>query len=142
MRTVIDTNVAVSAVLIPTSVCRHAFDLAAARGKLLLSEATIAELDDVLSRPKFDKYVSKKLRLEFLASLISVAEAITISQPLRLCRDPNDDKFLELAINGSASHLISGDLDLLELGSIQATLIVSPDEFLAQFEKTEGVLGD
>ena len=55
MRIVIDTGVVVSASLLPRSVPRQAFDAAASRGKLLVSEATIAELDEVLRRPKFDR---------------------------------------------------------------------------------------
>ena len=54
-RTVLDTGVVVSAVLLPRSVPRQAFDLALARGPLLVSEQTIAELDEVLRRPKFDR---------------------------------------------------------------------------------------
>ena len=55
LRTVVDTGVVVSALLLPRSVPRQAFDLAAARGPLLVSERTIAELDEVLRRPKLDK---------------------------------------------------------------------------------------
>ena len=55
MRVVIDTSVIVSALLLPRSVPRQAFDAAASRGNLLVSEATVAELDDVLRRPKFDR---------------------------------------------------------------------------------------
>ena len=57
LRTVIDTGVVVSALLLPRSVPRQAFDVAATRGRLLVSDETIAELDDVLRRPKFDKHV-------------------------------------------------------------------------------------
>ena len=53
-RIVIDTSVAVSAVLLPTSVARRAIDAALTTGKLLVPEATVAELDEVLRRPKFD----------------------------------------------------------------------------------------
>jgi predicted nucleic acid-binding protein len=69
IRTVIDTSVVVSAVLLPRSVPRQAFDAAAARGKLLVSEATVAELDEVLRRSKFNRYISEEKRLEFLAAL-------------------------------------------------------------------------
>ena len=55
IRAVIDTGVAVSAVLLPRSVPRQAFDLAAGRGRLLVSPVTIAELDEVFRRPKFNK---------------------------------------------------------------------------------------
>jgi hypothetical protein len=57
-------------VLFPRSVPRQAFDAAAARGKLLVSEATVAELDEVLRRPKFNKYLPEEKRLEFLAALV------------------------------------------------------------------------
>jgi predicted nucleic acid-binding protein len=59
LRTVIDTNVVVSAALLPRSTPRRAFDLAAKSGRLLLSESTLAELDEVLRHPKFDKDVSE-----------------------------------------------------------------------------------
>ena len=69
-RTVLDTGVVVSAILLPRSVPRQAFDSAVSRGKLLVSDQTIAELDEVLRRPKFDKYVSESQRLEFLAATL------------------------------------------------------------------------
>jgi predicted nucleic acid-binding protein len=66
-RAVIDTGVVVSAV-----------DLAVAQGRLLISAATVAELDEVLRRPKFNKYVEQQQRLEFLAALIDQAVPIEI----------------------------------------------------------------
>src|SRR5690348_4984400 len=107
-RTVIDTGVAVSAVLLPRSVPRQAFD-AAARGKLLVSTATVAELDEVLRRPKFNKYVPEEKRLEFLAALVQAAEQVEITEVVTACRDAKDNKFLELAVSGRASHILSGD---------------------------------
>jgi len=76
IRIVIDTGVAVSAVLLPRSVPRQAFDAAAARGRLLVSEATVAELDEVLRRPKFNRYLPEDKRLEFLAALVREAEPV------------------------------------------------------------------
>ena len=130
IRTVIDTGVAVSAVLLPRSVPRRAFDVAAERGKLLVSEVVIAELDDVLRRPKFNKYVPEEKRLEFLAALVQKAEQVVISENVTACRDPKDDKFLELAVSGKASHILSGDGDLLALHPFRGTAIVSPQAFL------------
>ena len=86
LRTVIDTGVVVSAALLPRSVPRQAFDLAAARGRLLVSDKTIAELDDVLRRPKFDKYVSETRRLEFLSALVQEAEVIDVVDVVTLSR--------------------------------------------------------
>src|SRR5438067_3566385 len=99
-RTVIDTSIAVSAVLLPRSVPRQAFDAAAARGKLLVSAATVAELDEVLRRPKFNKYVPEEQRLEFLAALLRDAELVEVTAVLAECRDPRYNKILELAVGG------------------------------------------
>ena len=130
LRVVIDTGVVVSAVLLPRSIPRQAFDVASERGQVLLSEATLAELEDVLRRPKFDKYVSQKARVEFLLSLLSQAEVAPISERIAECRDPKDDKFLELAVAGRASDIVSGDGDLLSMHSFRGISIVSPEAFL------------
>src|SRR5258708_1635837 len=100
-RIVIDTSVVVSAVLLPRSMPRQALDAAAARGKLLVSEATVAELDEVLRRPKFNTYVSEDKRLEFLAALVQEAVQVEIWEAITACRDARDDKFLELAVSGN-----------------------------------------
>lgn len=140
MRVVIDTGVMVSAVLLPGSVPRQAFDVAVGTGTLLISTATVSEMDAVLRRAKFDRYVPERLRLEFLAALVEHAETIEISTTIRECRDQRDDKFLELAISGNATHLISGDNDLLVLNPFRRIAIVNPQAFLQEQRsgKTEG----
>jgi uncharacterized protein len=129
-RIVIDTGIAVSAVLLPASVPRRAFDAAAARGKLLVSEATVAELDEVLRRPKFNKYISEEKRLEFLAALIQVAEEVEITESVTACRDPEDNKFLELAVCGKATCILTGDQDLLVLNPFRDVPILTAAQFL------------
>jgi putative PIN family toxin of toxin-antitoxin system len=131
MRTVIDTGVAVSAVLLPRSVPRQAFDAAASRGRLLVSDETIAELEEVLRRPKFDKYVSESRRLEFLAALVRDAEVVDVIDTVTDCRDAKDNKFLELALSGNGTHVVTGDPDLLVLHPFRGIAIVSPQSFLA-----------
>ena len=130
MRFVIDTGVMVSAILLPRSVPRQAFDAAVTQGKLLVSAATISEMDEVLRRTKFNRYVREDLRLEFLAALVQQAETIEIAETIRACRDEKDDKFLELAVNGRATHLITGDADLLVLHPFRAIPILNPQTFL------------
>ena len=129
LRCVVDTGVAVSALLLPRSVPRQAFD-AAARGRLLVSEATIGELDDVLRRPKFNTYLSEERRLTFLAALLREAEMVDVMDVVTACRDPKDNKFLELALSGQANHIITGDLDLLVLHPFRGIAVVNPKAFL------------
>ncbi len=137
MRYVIDTGVAISAVLLPRSVPRQAFDAAAARGKVLVSEATVAELNEVLRRPKFNKYVPEERRLEFLAALVQAAEQVEVREVITACRDGKDNKFLELAVDGGASHIITGDEDLLVLNPFRGIAVVKPQAFLASLPENE-----
>jgi putative PIN family toxin of toxin-antitoxin system len=129
-RIVIDTNVFVSAVLLPRSVPRQALDRARSAGILLVSEATVTELDDVLRREKFDRYISNSQRLEFLLAVLREAETVAAVDASVQCRDPKDSKFLELALSGRASHIITGDSDLLELGPFCRIEILTPRSFL------------
>jgi putative PIN family toxin of toxin-antitoxin system len=136
-RVVFDTGVLISAALLPQSVPRHAVDITVAQGCLLFSDATIAELHDVFRRPKFARYVSEQRRIEFLLTLIDGAEIHEVSREIRHCRDPKDDKFLELATTGQATHIVSGDSDLLVFGSYEGIPIVAPAEFAAMVGTNE-----
>jgi putative PIN family toxin of toxin-antitoxin system len=129
-RFVFDTNAVVSAALLKRSVSRRAFDKAVAEGKLLVSVETIDELDRVLIRPDFAKYLAEDERLEFLAVLLREAELVETTQHVGECRDPQDNKILELAIGGKASCIISGDQDLLVLHPFREIPIVTPRDFL------------
>ena len=127
---VFDTNALISALLLKNSVSRLAFDKVVANGRLLISLETIDELNDVLKRSKFDKYVTEKERRQFVATLVRDAELVTITQEIAICRDPKDDKILELAISGEADCIVSGDKDLLSLHPFRGIPIVRPDAFL------------
>jgi putative PIN family toxin of toxin-antitoxin system len=129
-RCVIDTNVLVSAVLLPHSIPRQAFDRAVDRCRILISTATMAELDEVLRRPRFDRYVSGKERLEFLSILLDTAEVVAITTASTICRDPKDDKFLDLAASGQADIILTGDDDLLVLNPFDRIAIITPRSFL------------
>jgi uncharacterized protein len=130
MRCVIDTNVFVSAAVFSPSVPRQAVSKALKDDLLLFSEYTMDELKEVLFRSKFDRYVSRKERILFLAQLGRVAEFVPVIQLLRECRDSKDDKFLEVALNGRADLIITGDADLLALHPWRDIAILSPTEYL------------
>ena len=53
-----------------------------------------------------------------------------IVYPVRECRDPKDDKFLEVALNGRADLILTGDADLLALHPWQNIAILSPAQYL------------
>lgn len=129
-RIVIDTNVLVSRLLLPQSVPAQAVRLARRRGLFLVSEATMYELAEVLARNKFDRYITIENRRKFLRQLRSRTELVPIIQLVRDCRDPDDDKILEVALNGRADVIITGDDDLLALNPWREIAIVSSAEYL------------
>lgn len=129
-RIVADSNALVSRLLLPVSVPGRAVHKAVDHGVLLVSDATMNELADVLARPKFDRYISLEDRQQFLRLLGRLAEFVPIVYPVRACRDPNDDKFLEVAVNGRADLILTGDADLLALHPWQGIAILSPAKYL------------
>lgn len=129
-RIVADTNCLVSRLLLPKSVPAKAVRKAVDDAQLLISDATLEELADVLSRPKFDRYVSLEDRQEFIRVLSRVAERVPITSRIKACRDPKDDKFLEVAVSGDADIIVTGDDDLLELHPFRGIEIITPREYL------------
>jgi putative PIN family toxin of toxin-antitoxin system len=124
--------VAVSAALLPRSVPRQAFGRALEGGKLLISSATLGELREVLYRPVFDKYLGEEERTEFISTLVREAELVDVTEVVTDCRDPRDNKFLELAVSGRATCTISGDEDLLVLNPYRGIPVMTPQAYLAQ----------
>jgi putative PIN family toxin of toxin-antitoxin system len=129
-RIVVDTNALISRLLLPRSVPGQAICKATVTAQLLASDATLAELADVLARPKFAPYVSIQDRQQFIRLLGRVAEMVPITHVIRACRDPRDDKFLELAVNGGAGVIITGDKDLLALNPFRKIAIITPAQYL------------
>lgn len=127
---VVDTNCWISRLLLPGASAAQAVDHALAWGIPLVSEETLAELSNVLSRPKFDRYVSPADRQQFLRLLGGVVRVITITQRIAACRDPDDDRFLDVALNGGAEIILTGDRDLLALHPFHGIRILNPADFL------------
>ncbi len=133
-RYVFDTNTLISALLFARSKPGQAFRHALKHGHILSSSATIEELAEVLQRAKFERYVTAAAREEFLAAFVERAMLLEPSEAVRACRDSKDDKFLELAIGGGVSCIITGDEDLLALHPFRNIAIMTPAEFLQSME--------
>jgi putative PIN family toxin of toxin-antitoxin system len=129
-RIVIDTNVFISGLLSSTSAPGKVVEHAVTQEQILASTETLRELIEKLLSPKFDRYVSRARREALLDRLAPNVEIVEIIQHVRACRDPKDDKFLELAINGSANVIVSGDEDLLSLHPFRGVDILSPASYL------------
>jgi uncharacterized protein len=129
---VLDTNTIVSALCFPQSIVRQAFNRAINEHQIVASSATWAELTEVINRQKFDKYVPSKERLLFLET---VKQKVIFTEPTETitdCRDPKDNKFLELAVAANAEFIVTGDLDLLILNPFRNISILKSSEFLTR----------
>ena len=132
-RVVFDTNVLISAALLPQGAPRAALDaMRTTSGVLLFSDETFEELHTRILRRKFDGYVSREGRLLFLAQIEAVSEWVSIVGVKLGCRDPADDKLLETALMGQAGRLVTGDRDLLSMSPFQGIPIVRPADFRAR----------
>ena len=131
MRVVIDTNVWISRLLIADSTSARAVDTALSQSDVMVSDTTIEELSDVLSREKFDQYVSLDDREHFLRRVLQVATIVSVISEITDCPDPSDNKFLALALDSNSDCIVSGDSDLLSLNPWRGIQIVSPAQFLA-----------
>lgn len=134
MRIVIDTSVLVSGLIRPQGIPGDVLKfLRNGKFTALYSNETIMEIVDVLGRNKFrQKYHIKPDDISALIKLIRLrGEAIVSEVTITDCRDPKDNKFLEVALTSGADYLVSGDSDLLSMNPYQSIPILAPAEFLA-----------
>jgi len=130
VRFVPDTSVLVSRLFFHNSIPARAFEYALLHSQLIVSAETLYELEDVLSRPKFDIYLPLQERLSFFHYLRQSSKFIESVTPLSVCRDPKDDKFLALALTGQADFILTGDQDLLALHPFRSIDIFNPRQYL------------
>ena len=130
---VIDTNTLISSSLFKYSQPRKAERKANQTGKIAASIATYNEFFEVFLRSKFNRYISRETRLSILMEFKRLAFFGEISETITECRDPKDDKSLELAVSTNTSCIITGDKDLLVLHTFRGIPILNAADFLNNF---------
>jgi putative PIN family toxin of toxin-antitoxin system len=138
-RVILDTSTLVSAALRIGSVPYQALLEALGSWDLCASVETLAELEQVLGREKFDRYLDRASRREFVALIcrnihlfaVQNADVMAVDPP---CRDPRDNQFLALALAAEADIVVSSDEDLLVLHPWRGIPVVTPVEFLSRFK--------
>jgi len=134
-RVVFDTSTLVSAALRPDSIPYKALHQAMRSCDLCASEATLAELKDVLLREKFRRYLPDSARHEFLLTIENHVRLFAVRKEDFIvlnpgCRDPKDNKFLVLAAVSEAKVLVSSDQVLLVLDPWNEVRVMLPGDFL------------
>ncbi|MEO6218917.1 MAG: putative toxin-antitoxin system toxin component, PIN family [Ginsengibacter sp.] len=131
---VFDTNCLVSASILPKSLSRQAFDKAVRLGPIASSQEVFEEYTQVLFRRKFDKYfISNEERLFIINLVATKLRVFSPTEIIEECRDPKDNKFLELAISAKASCIITGDRDLLVLHPFREIPVLNAVDFISHF---------
>lgn len=107
-----------------------AYDKAKRTGALLVSLPTYNEFCDVFIRRKFDKFISIETRMAIINEFRNIARFAEVTEIITDCRDPKDNKFLELAVTAKATCIITGDEDLLVLNPFRGIPILNANDFL------------
>jgi putative PIN family toxin of toxin-antitoxin system len=135
-RVVLDTSTLVSAALRIGSMPHQALMKALGSCDLCASVETLAELERVLQRDKFDRYLHRESRLSFVALIRRHAHLFAVQDAgmdalLPACRDTKDNQFLTLVLVAEADALVSSDDDLLALRPWRGIPILTAAQFLA-----------
>lgn len=134
-RVILDANALISRLLLPQTVAGRAVRRLLELAQPLVSESTLEELAKTLSRNKFDRYVTLADRQEFFQKFARVAEWVEVTTIVRECRDPRDNRFLELAVDGRANLIVTEDADLLALSPFRGIAILAPPATLAMSDQ-------
>ena len=137
MRVVVDTNILVRALIEPQGTVGPVLvRLRLGHYTLLYAQSLLEELVDVFGRPRLgDKYGLSDEDIKTTLGLILLrGEEVVPQRCVRVCRDLKDDKFLEVALDGRADVLVSGDEDLLILDPFEGLPIRPPRAFLEMLD--------
>jgi putative PIN family toxin of toxin-antitoxin system len=135
-RVVLDTNLIISAFILPNSIAAQALSIGLEYFDLVCSKEVLYELLDVIKRDKFSKYASKQELTErlnvYTQSVIFIDDTLEITD----CKDPKDNKFLSLALTSGAKLIVSGDKkDLICMNPYRGVDILRLREFMENFPK-------
>ncbi len=128
---IFDASALVSAALKADSVPERALLRAEEVDVFALSAAVEKEIVEVFNRPKFAQAIRRERREYVLGILRDVAVWFEPAVRVSDCRDPKDDKYLELALAAGAETIVSGDDDLLVLQPWRGVRILRPAQYLA-----------
>lgn len=136
MRIAVDTNVFISTIIKPENkVGMIIVRMRNGEYTLLYSLGVLEEILEVVTRDKIWKRyrLTEETLNAFVNSIITYGERVQVLTVLNVCRDPDDNMLLALALDGRADYIVSGDRDLLDLSIFQDIPIIKPAEFLSMF---------
>lgn len=139
-RSVIDTNILVRAAITPFgAIAPIIVRLREGKFTLIYSQSLLGELIETLERPRIQrKYdIPEESNKNFVAILIQYGERVEPDRKVDVCRDPDDNHVIEVALAGKAELVVTGDEDLLVLQQFETVKFITPGEFLAILEERD-----
>lgn len=128
MRVVFDTNIFVSAFVIPSSQAERAIlRIIEKDDSLFFSKAILDELNSVLAR-KFSRDAEEISRIAVF--LRDIAEWVSPDEPISILKDEPDNRILECAVSAEANVIVTGDKELLALKQYRGVRVISLKEYL------------
>ena len=132
---VFDASTLVSATFNSRGVPAKAVQRALRDDRVAISEPVMTELLDVLYWPSVARFLQPDLRSDLLGQLVTLGVPFEPSERVMDCRDPKDDKYLELGLVSASDRIVSSDADLLVLHPWRGVRILRPAEYLAEAER-------
>lgn len=132
---VVDTNVLISAAILPKSKTAQLLNMLLERFVIAQSADTWAEFESKIHLSKFNKYLDDAQRLRFMILLAQVSIFFNPKEHITISKDKADDKFIALALAADATMVISGDMDLKEIGTYRGIRIIAPSEAFDMMQK-------
>ena len=133
---VFDASTVVAAALNPNGIPRRALVHARTHDRLAMSEPVAAEIREVIRRPKFAGLLTPSRQAEIVGLLFTDVDWFVPQVNVTDCRDPKDNKYLELALVAGASTIVSSDYDLLTLDPWRCVRVLRATEYLAHVQAT------
>lgn len=135
MRALIDTNVMISGTFWPGKSKILLNAVRQRRITCVTSETLLEEFREILMDPQRPFRLSVQDASRIVNAWRSLATVITPTSHVAVCRDPDDNRVLECALDGHVEYIITGDKDLLELGEFQGIRIVTVSDFLHMYQR-------
>jgi putative PIN family toxin of toxin-antitoxin system len=102
--------------------------------KLIFSKESVEEFLSIAKRPKFQKYFTDESIHELLRLFDKYGKLIDVAVDIKKCRDNKDNFLLNLAVEGKADYLVTGDTDLLILRKLKKTKIINWSDFIKELK--------
>ena len=129
-RVVIDTNLWIS-FLLTRNFSKLDRLMFANQTIVLISQELLEEIVEVAERPKFRKYFDLFELTELLVKLKQKTELVQVSSQVDICHDYKDNFLLSLVVDGTATHLLTGDKDLLVLHPFGEVQIITITDYFS-----------